>query len=274
MDPQQLENSILFEDDALIVLNKPAGWVVNRSHTYKELTVQDWMEGKIAPALEAAKASVAGEVKPVVSEDENDYGSPEEIFLQRGGVVHRLDKDTSGVLLLAKRPDVLVELMRQLREREVEKTYLALVHGKLIPADGLIRLPMDRSPKNIKKFAVGVDGKMSETAYTMRTFYPQLPNGISGHKGKIYQGFSLVELRPKTGRTHQIRVHMSAISHPLVSDETYGGRKRLPIDVQWCPRHFLHAEKIQFVHPLTKQPMTIDAPLSADLAHVLSLFEN
>src|SRR5260221_2890443 len=137
MELSDLDTQILCEDDAFIVLDKPAGFVVNRSHTYTEPTVQEWMEKKLANSKK-----IVNEREPVKTEaddEENMYGTPEEIFARRSGVVHRLDKDTSGVLLLAKTPPVLIELMRQFRERETQKTYEALVQGKLVPREGIDR---------------------------------------------------------------------------------------------------------------------------------------
>lgn len=263
---QALEDAILFEDDAIIVINKPPGWVVNRATTYDGLTVQDWMEERIkanppTPAQTQADPGFA-------------YGTPDEIFAQRGGIVHRLDKDTSGVMILAKTPDALFELLRQFRQRETKKTYLALLHGKLSPSEGSIVLPMDRSSQDFKKFTVSVDGRLSETHYLVKEFFPGLPKGIMPKKGKRYQGFSLVELQPKTGRTHQIRVHMSAVKHPLVGDEVYAGRKRIQVDKEWCPRQFLHALRLEFTHPVTKKPMSVEAPLSNDLQTVINLFSS
>jgi 23S rRNA pseudouridine1911/1915/1917 synthase len=262
MEFSQLDEAILFEDDAIVVINKPAGWVVNRADSYKDKTIEDWTEERfdIGNYKFSDEDSIDGE-----------YGSAKDIFLKRNGIVHRLDKDTSGVLLLAKTPSALVELLRQFRDREVEKKYVALTHGKLQPTEGIIRLPMQRSEGDYKKFAVSVDGKLSETHYKVIQYFSGLPKGISEKKGKGYQGFSLVELLPKTGRTHQIRVHLSTIKHPIVGDGTYAGRKRIAIDKEWCPRQFLHAKEVTFTHPIKKQSMTVVAPLAPDLEAVLSL---
>jgi 23S rRNA pseudouridine1911/1915/1917 synthase len=271
MQLSDLDSHILFEDDAVIVLDKPAGWVVNRSHTYTEPTVQEWMEGKLANV----KKIIPGRepVKPEADDEESIYGTPEEIFARRSGVVHRLDKDTSGILLLAKTPQVLVELMRQFKERETEKTYVALVHGKLVPSEGIIRLPMDRSSSDHMKFAIQADGRMSETQYKVLEHFPGLPKGMHARKGKSYQGFTLVELTPKTGRTHQIRVHMSAIKHPLVSDALYAGKKIVALDLEWCPRQFLHAKKLCFTHPVSKERVCFESPLPQDLRSIIDHFQ-
>jgi 23S rRNA pseudouridine1911/1915/1917 synthase len=264
MEFSVLNDNILYEDEDIIVLNKPAGWVVNRAATYTDVTIQDWMETKLKGSTLKVKSGGG-----VTQDEDNEYGTPEEIFALRTGIVHRLDKDTSGTLLLAKNPVALAELMRQFRERETEKAYVALVHGKLIPSSGTIRLPMDRSFTERKKFSIQPGGRMSETEYKLLEHYPGLPKGISPKKGKSYQGFSLVELTPKTGRTHQIRVHMSAIKHPLVGDSMYAGKKRIALDNEWCPRQFLHAKKLCFTHPTSQERVCFESPLASDLSQVL-----
>lgn len=267
MDFKELEQSILFEDDALVVLNKPAGWVVNRAASYADLTIQDWMEERYQ--ISEISVQRSAECRELDAED-YPYGTPEEIFLERGGVAHRLDKDTSGLLVLTKTPAVLAEMMRQFREREISKTYEALVHGKLSPDAGIIRLPMSRSDHDYTKFTVDADGRLSETHYSVLQHFPGLPRGISEKKGKSYQGFTYLTLMPKTGRTHQIRVHMAALKHPIVGDATYAGRKRIVLDTEWCPRQFLHAKTLEFVHPVTKAKMQLMAPLADDLQTALA----
>ncbi len=237
--------------------------MVNRAVSYKELTVEDWIIHRKINRVTDKQINRKKEV------ESSDYGTPEEIFEQRHGIVHRLDKDTSGILLLAKHPESLVELLRQFRDREVHKEYTALVHGKLQPEQGSIRLPLARSSGDYTKFGVDVDGKVAETAYAVSHYYSDLPAGIAQKKGKMYQGFSLVTLHPKTGRTHQIRVHLAAIKFPIVGDGVYVGRKRAVVDKQWCPRQFLHASAITFTHPMTKKEVSFAAPLAPDLVEVL-----
>ncbi len=263
MELSSLNNNILFEDQDILVLDKPEGWVVNRSQTQTDPTIQDWMEERLKDVIAKLKSSnrVVVEVDP----EAESYGTPEEIFIQRGGVAHRLDKETSGVLILAKNPMALAELMRQFRERLTSKTYVALVHGKVVPNEGIINLPMDRSETDRQKFAVMASGRASETQYKVIAHYPGLPKGMHQKKGKSYQGFSLLELIPKTGRTHQIRVHMSAIKHPLVGDSVYAGRKRIVLDQEWCPRHFLHAKRLCVLHPGTGKEMCFESQLPKDL---------
>lgn len=265
-----LDSHILFEDDAIIVLDKPAGWVVNRSHTYAEPTIQDWMADKLH-----IDVHTVGEEKLDTDGDSamTAYGSLTDIFTQRTGIVHRLDKDTSGVLLLAKTPEALHTLMTQFKERLTEKTYVALVHGKVVPQEGIIRLPMARTSGDGMKFAIHADGRMSETQYRVLEHFPGLPKGMHQRKGKSYQGFTYIELMPKTGRTHQIRVHMSAIKHPLVADTLYAGKKKQMLDSEWCPRQFLHAKKLCFTHPVSQERMCVESPLAPDLQQVLDLLQ-
>lgn len=263
----KLNPHIIFEDEQIVVLDKDAGVVVNKSMTYAQETIQDWMAHRLG--LNTLQVVTKHQK---TDPDSSDYGTPEEIFAARQGIVHRLDKDTSGILILAKTPQALVELMRQFKSHLTKKTYVALVHGKVTPQEGIIRLPLDRSEQNRTKFAVRADGRLSQTHYRAKAFFPGLPKGIHQKKGKSYQGFSLVELFPKTGRTHQIRVHMSAIHHPLVGDGLYVGKKRALLDREWCPRQFLHATQLCFLHPLTQKETCFTSKLPADLQAVLDKF--
>ncbi|HZZ98992.1 MAG TPA: RluA family pseudouridine synthase [Candidatus Saccharimonadia bacterium] len=249
---------ILFEDDNVVVIDKPAGIVVNRAESVKESTLQDWAEvqpwfwkGSMDEGVDLADADLI------------------QIYRERSGMAHRLDKDTSGTMIFAKNPTALAELMRQFREREIEKTYIALVHGKFGSPNGTIRLPLGRSQNDRERFTVDPDGKMSETQYEVVEFYPTAPKWLGGKKTKSYQGFSLVRLHPKTGRTHQIRVHMGYLKHPLVGDLRYVGRKRSKVDGDWVPRQFLHAEKVSFINPKSKERIQVLSPLAPDLQKVL-----
>lgn len=262
-----LESTILYEDDALLVMNKPPGIVVNTSQTSGGLTVQEWFAARVGLPLPS------GESPRLTSSPDHPYGTREEIFHSRSGIVHRLDKDTSGVLLLAKTASSLEALLAQFRERTTKKIYHALVHGKLVPPSGSIDLPLDRSPIDRQRFSIRVTGRPARTDYRSIEFFASLPKGVSEKKGKSYQGFSFVELQLHTGRTHQIRVHMSAIHHPVVSDQTYGGKKRQTADRSWCPRQFLHASSLEIIHPLTGKVLRCQAPLSDDLCAVLALFD-
>ncbi len=223
---------ILYEDNSLMVINKPAGTVVNRVETEKGETIQDWLEN-------------------------NFQFSIFNFQNLRSGIVHRLDKETSGCLIIAKTEEAFVDLQRQFRERVVKKEYLALVHGRVEPKEGTIKVPIARSHHDRDKFAVVVGGRISETGYEVVS---QFAIGNSQ--------LALLRIYPKTGRTHQIRVHFKYFGHPLVSDEKYAGNIALE-DRKWCPRIFLHAAKIEFYHPLNKNIISIEADLPLDLDVVL-----
>lgn len=226
-----MEPTIIFEDEAICVVNKPAGMVVNRAESVKSQTVQEWHWRRLEPS---------------------PMGTGE--FFEKQGVVHRLDKDTSGVMVLAKTEAAYDGLKGQFMERTTKKTYLALVHGKMEPEEGITSAPVERHPKLRQKFMVGEGGRPAVTEWRVRELFND--------------GFSLVELRPLTGRTHQIRVHMKHLGHPIVSDPIYGG-KQVRVDLTWCPRLFLHAAKIEVRHPQTGQVVEFGADLPETLAAVL-----
>jgi 23S rRNA pseudouridine1911/1915/1917 synthase len=277
---------ILYQDDDIVVINKPAGVVVNQAKSVSGPTIQDWMAEEVL-----AQQSTSEEWQPLVPTSFSaDYGSPEDIFADRRGMVHRLDKDTSGVLVLAKNPGSLVNLLAQFRQRQVSKKYRCLTHGKFSITDDTVNLPLARSKIDRQKFTTDPEGRVAETVYQVQQFYPHLdveqvvklqkqqpPDSSAGKnfgkRAEIYQGFSLVDCWPKTGRTHQIRVHMAALKHPLVGDIKYVGRKRATLDPIWCQRQFLHALEVEFTHPRTKKTMVVTAPLASDLVEVLSLLK-
>lgn len=224
---------ILFEDDAMMAVNKPPGIVVNRAESVKGETVQDWVE--------------------------KTY----HIFIEnRAGIVHRIDKETSGILLIAKTPEAFIELQRQFKERMIHKTYLAIVHGVLVPDMGEIRAPVGRLPWNRERFGIVPGGKEAVTKYRVLSV--------------IRENFSLVELYPETGRTHQIRVHLKYVNHPIVGDYLYAGRKTARDDRTWAPRVMLHAWKLTCLHPMTKKGtclpagrLAIEAPIPDDMNGII-----
>lgn len=231
--------SIVFENNDFIVANKPFGITVNRSDTTAaEKTLQDLVE-------EAGKI------------DKND---PDEEFLNRGGIVHRLDKETSGVIIIAKNSMAFRNLQAQFKERRVEKSYIALAHGKIQPEKGEINVPVGRLPWNRKRFGVISGGREA------LTFYEVVKYLKSGN-----DFLTLVRLFPKTGRTHQIRVHLKYINHPIVSDPLYGGRKVSRNDRHDLNRVFLHAEEVTFYDPKTNEKMNFKAELPSELANYLEL---
>ena len=239
--------TIIFEDDAFLVVNKPAGMVVNRSDTTAAVTtLQDWVEEKLKVKSQKLKVDQSSD------------------FYNRGGIVHRLDKETSGILIIAKTPDAFVELQRQFKERIVKKTYIALAHGKLI-GEGEINVPVGRLPWNRKQFGVVAGGRESVTKYKVLSIK---------YLANKNEPLSLVELYPETGRTHQIRVHLKHIGHPIMSDELYAGRKIARNDRKMLPRVFLHAAKISFMHPTTKEPVEFESPLPEELQNFLRVVES
>jgi 23S rRNA pseudouridine1911/1915/1917 synthase len=225
---------ILYEDNSLIIVDKPAGITVNRSDTTKdEETVQDWLENRLGL--------------------QNDLDDSASDFLKRGGIVHRLDKETSGILITAKDEITFTELQRQFKERTVEKTYVALVHGKVAGESGEISVPVGRLPWNRKRFGVLAGGREATTFYKVLERFNK--------EG----GLTLLELKPKTGRTHQIRVHLKYFNHPVYSDFLYAGRKTARGDRKKLERVFLHAAKITFRHPKTGEKVYFESDLPEEL---------
>ena len=224
-----MKPKIVFEDNDLVVVDKPAGMVVNRAQTTKgQLTLEDWL----------------------VKE--------KKIIIDRAGIVHRLDKETSGVLVAAKSEAVMKSLQEQFKSRLVKKTYWCLVHGLVVPKEGRINRPISRNPFNRQRFGVFIGGREAETEYQVLSYYHR-----TGEK------FSLLEVRPKTGRTHQIRVHLKSLGFPLVADEWYAGRKTSKKDRVWCPRLFLQALTLELNHPNSSQKLRLKTKLAVDLQAAL-----
>jgi 23S rRNA pseudouridine1911/1915/1917 synthase len=253
-----MEVKIIFEDEELLVLNKPAGMVVNRSDTTRgETTLQDFVE----EYLKLPKAALKTFDPNFKSLDYKEQAKLD--FVSRAGIVHRLDKETSGIILVAKTHDAFVNLQSQFKERKVQKTYLALAHGKIEPETGTIDVEVGRLPWNRKRFGVLSGGRGSVTMYKVLSIKYLV-------SGKDKEPLSLVELSPKTGRTHQIRVHLQYIKHPIFADPLYAGRKTSKQDRKLLPRVFLHASKISFFHPKTNEMLNFNSPLSEDLNRFLS----
>lgn len=238
---------ILFEDDDLLIINKPAGITVNRSETTKDDTIQDWAENYL---------HIAGGLEHNAGEG-ND-------FYDRGGIVHRLDKETSGVLVLAKSPEAFLAVQGQFKERVVLKKYLALAHGIVTPAQGEIKAPVGRLPWNRTQFGIVAGGRDSVTFYERIGIYDLPEKGGGKEKG------SLLELTPHTGRTHQIRVHLKYIGHPIFADFLYAGRKTAREDRKLLERVFLHAQSLSLLHPKSGERIEFKAPLPPELENVLA----
>ncbi|MBU1000514.1 RluA family pseudouridine synthase [Patescibacteria group bacterium] len=244
----QLTDRIIYEDGSILVIDKPPHLVVGPAESVKEKTLAD-----------------------ILQKDFN-------INLFRGGIVHRLDKDTSGLILIAKTQAALENLQSQFKKRIVKKEYLALVHG-FMEKQGKVEGAITRNPKNREKFMVeeSGNGKEALTEYEsmkrlqftddrLQEIFPDF-NKIQMRKleRQRYREFTLILCKPKTGRTHQIRVHLKYINHPIVADEKYAGRKMVRLDKRWCPRVSLHAVRIGFRHPETNEWMKLESPLPEDL---------
>lgn len=226
---------VIFEDASILVVDKPSGWITNdASTTNGQPTLQTWIRTNH---------------KSLIT-DHLEF---------RDGIVHRLDKETSGLLLVAKTKTAFEELQRQFKERLVSKTYIALVHGQTDSSEGEINEPVGRLPWRRDRFGVLVGGREAITRYRVIRHIVNSDN----------EKFTLLELKPKTGRTHQIRIHLKHIGHPIVADEFYAGRKTARHDKKWCPRLFLHAGQIKFLHPITKKEINLKSELALDLREVV-----
>jgi 23S rRNA pseudouridine1911/1915/1917 synthase len=220
--PEDLPVPIIYEDEWLLVVDKPAGMAVHPARGHST--------GTLVHALLGHGVAGGEEFRP--------------------GVVHRLDKDTTGLLVVAKSAEAHRELVAMIRRREVDRRYLALVHGRFANDTGTIEAPVGRDPARRKSMRVG-----GLAAREARTHFRVL-EGLGE--------FSLVEARLETGRTHQIRVHFLAIGHPVAGDPTYARH-----DVLGLGRQFLHSHRLAFSHPVTGQALSFEAPLPADLAETL-----
>jgi 23S rRNA pseudouridine1911/1915/1917 synthase len=246
VEPEAIPLEIVFEDADLLVIDKPAGMVVH-------------------PAAGNWHGTLVNAVLYHCPDLEGVGGA------HRPGIVHRLDKDTSGLILVAKNDAAHRALQAQFKARTVQKTYLALVHGWLRPERGAVRgeinAPIGRDPRNRQRMAVVSlsQGRAAVTQYEVRQYLEQVV-GNSGGSGASDSRYTLVACHPLTGRTHQIRVHLAHIRHPIVGDALYGGGRRASLA---CPRQFLHAERIRFILPATGQEVEFAAQLPADLKAVL-----
>lgn len=267
--------TILYEDEWLLVLNKPFGCTVNRSDTTRrEMTVQDWVEEYLKirnTKYEIQNKSKIQNSTPIQSgsNDQNglELGNLDFEFLSRAGIAHRIDKETSGILLVAKTPLSFYNLQLQFKERVVKKTYLALSHGKILPQEGEINVPVGRLPWNRTHFGVVAGGREAVTFYKALSYFPWNRNNFLT---PIESGLTLVELYPRTGRTHQLRVHLKYLHHPIFGDPLYGGRKQSKEDRKYLSRLFLHASKISFLHPENKKTVSFESPLPEELLKMLT----
>jgi len=224
LEPVYLPIPVLYEDEDIIVFDKPAGVVTHPAPGHEQDTL-----------VNALKA-----IRPDLRLRPSD----------RPGIVHRLDKDTSGLIVVAKHEDARLSLLKQWQGRSVVKRYLALVHGVVEPDEGTVDAPISRDPRDRKRMAVVPGGRPAVTHFRVR---------------ERFRCATLLELTLVTGRTHQIRVHMAFIGHPVVGDEVYG-RRGFVVPV---PRQFLHATYLKFTLPSTGKAIELETPLPHDLQGVL-----
>jgi 23S rRNA pseudouridine1911/1915/1917 synthase len=228
---------VVFEDDDVLIIDKPAGLVVHPSPGHDSGTLVHALLGRAVGSGVEAPATAFGGIGGV----------------QRPGIVHRLDRDTSGLLMVAKNDAAQASLMAQLKARRVKKTYLALVQGSVAAAVGRIEAPIGRDPRHRMRMAVAADGRPSTTGYRVRERFP---------------GWTLLEVDLVTGRTHQIRVHLDAIGHPVAGDPLYGNgtSRRGPDGLE---RLFLHAWRLELNAPSDGRLIRAEAPLPIELERVL-----
>lgn len=222
---EEIPLTILYEDEDLVAVDKPAGMVVHSGAGVHSGTLVNALLHRFGSLSRAA-----GELRP--------------------GIVHRLDRYTSGVLLVAKNDPTHQRLAEQFASRRVEKTYLALVHGKVKLDRGRIEKPITRDPRQrVRMTARLARGRAAWTEY---------------HVLRRFADFTLLEVRIGTGRTHQIRVHLSSIGHPVVGDRLYGAPARIAGEPT-LSRYFLHSHRIRFEQPSTGEPITVESPLPGEL---------
>ena len=217
--PEEIPLNVVHQDSDILVVDKAAGMTVHPAPGHQSRTLANAVLA-LCPDLRG----IGGTLRP--------------------GIVHRLDKNTSGLMVVAKNQQAHTRLSSQLKARRFKKVYIALVHGRLSPAEAVIEAPIGRDPRNRKRMAVVADGRAAVTRYS-----------VLERRG----GYSLVEARPVTGRTHQIRVHLASLGHPLAGDALYG-RAEPDFD-----RHFLHAQVLGFEHPSTGEPVEFRTELPPEL---------
>lgn len=251
IEPEQVALLVAYEDDDVLVVDKPAGMVVHPAPGHLQGTLVNALLG-----LDPGLARVGASEKDAISSEKMASFSD-----LRAGVVHRLDRETSGLLLVAKNGGAFARLQRQFKTRRVEKTYLALVEGVPDTSSGRIEAPIARDPAHRQRMAVLSENRGGRRAVTGFRVVRGYVSAMSQQRHE----FALLEVDLFTGRTHQIRVHMAFIKHPVVGDRVYGRRKqRIP-----SPRQFLHAYRLAFVQPTTGQRIAVESPLPADLQAVL-----
>jgi 23S rRNA pseudouridine1911/1915/1917 synthase len=243
---------VLYEDDDVLVINKPAGLVVHSDGRTKEPTVVDWILKKYPKIKDVGDLPFVNGKGLKMKDSERS--------LDRSGIVHRLDRETSGALLIAKNQTAFARLKKQFQRQEVHKTYHAFVYGSMKNDDGLIDRPIARSRNNPVLWSAtrGRKGEDREAITEYRVLKRFTKSG---------EAFSFLELYPRTGRTHQLRVHLKAINYPIVSDKLYAPNHEPALGFE---RLALHSRAISFIQPATGKRMTVEAPYPADFQNAMT----
>ena len=234
IEAQDIPLDIIYEDEDILVVNKQKGVVVHPANGNPDGTLVNAVMAHCKDSL----SGIGGELRP--------------------GIVHRLDKDTSGLLIIAKNDKAHIQMSNQIKNREVKKTYIALVRGTIAENEATINMPIGRSTKDRKKMAVTKSGKEAVTHF-------KVLNRYTTDKGS----YTLLEIKIDTGRTHQIRVHMAEIGHPVIGDVVYSnGKNEFGVEGQ-C----LHAKRLEFTHPITRKEMKLEAPLPEYFKNIIEHLE-
>ena len=266
-----MKSQIVYEDHDILVVAKPAGLVVNRAETIREETLQD----QLADYFHLGQDLGIG---------------------GRAGIVHRLDRETSGLLIIAKTTNAFGNLQAQFKDRLVKKEYIALVHQHVKEKTGSIDLSISRIGKfgkfgvvgaNVFHLQGGTVGRSAQTDFAVGVYYQLASDKFESILGQFKKTATLTKSRirylekharqytllsrfPKTGRTHQVRVHLKSLGHPVVSDLIYTPHKLLKFDLLWCTRLFLHAKSLEIKHPTTGKSLKLTSNLPKDLKHAIS----
>lgn len=234
LEAQNIPIDIIYEDNDIIIVNKPKGMVVHPANGNPDGTLVN----AIMAICKDSLSGIGGELRP--------------------GIVHRLDKDTSGLLVVAKNDKAHINMSEQIKDRKVKKTYIALVRGIISENEATINMPIGRSTKDRKKMTVTKNGKEAVTHF-------KVLNRYTTYKGS----YTLLEIKIDTGRTHQIRVHMAEIGHPVIGDMVYSNGKNEFDVIGQC----LHAKKLEFCHPITGKEMRFEAPLPEYFENIINFLE-